>query len=152
MNRRSFLLTSSSAVATALVPSMPGADAPDPWSKNELMEPTELAAILNSRRALPHIFCVAFPVLYRQKHISGAVFAGPTSKPEGLADLRAAVASLPKNTAIVLYCGCCPIKDCPNIRPAFQALKELGFTNLRALDLPTNFLTDWDSKGYPVTV
>jgi hypothetical protein len=27
---------------------------------------------------------------------------------------------------------------------------ELGFTNLRVLDLPTNFHTDWVLKGYPV--
>jgi hypothetical protein len=66
MNRRGFL-TSCSAAATALVPSMRGSDSPDPWSKTELMEPRELATLLNSQRGLPHIYCVAFPVLYRQK-------------------------------------------------------------------------------------
>jgi hypothetical protein len=83
-------------------------------------------------------------------HIPDAVFAGPANKAEGIADLRKAVGDLPKDTAIVIYCGCCPMKDCPNIRPAYRALRELGFTNLRVLDLPTNFHTDWVLKGYPV--
>jgi hypothetical protein len=42
------------------------------------------------------------------------------------------------------------MKDCPNIRPAYRALGELGFNNLRVLDLPMNFHTDWVLRGYPV--
>ena len=38
---------------------------------------------------------------------------------------------------------------CPNIRPAYRALKELGYTNVRVLDLATNFHDDWSGKGYP---
>jgi hypothetical protein len=78
------------------------------------------------------------------------MLAGPASKTEGIADLHPAVASLAKSSAIVIYCGCCPMKDCPNIRPAYRTLKELGFNNLRVLDLPTNFHTDWVLKGYSV--
>jgi hypothetical protein len=78
------------------------------------------------------------------------MLAGPASKKKGIADLRSAVAGLPKNAAIVIYCGCCPMKDCPNVGPAFRTLKELGFNNIRVLSLPTNFQTDWALKGYPV--
>lgn len=39
---------------------------------------------------------------------------------------------------------------CPNMRPAFRMLKEMGFAKVRALNLPTNFHTDWSAKGYPV--
>jgi hypothetical protein len=42
------------------------------------------------------------------------------------------------------------MEKCPNLRPAYQALKKLGFTQIRVLDLPTNFHTDWAEKGYPV--
>jgi hypothetical protein len=115
-----------------------------------LIEPLDLATVLNSHGAVPHVYCVAFPVLYRGKHILGAVFAGPASKTEGIADLRTAVRTLPKDAAIVIYCGCCPMKACPNIRPAYRTLKALGFSNLRVLDLPTNLHTDWTLKGYPV--
>ena len=123
---------------------------PDPWSNIDLMEPAALAKVLRSPAAPPKIICVAFPVLYRQRHILHAELAGPTARPEGLKALREAVKALPKSTEIVIYCGCCPKQHCPNLRPAFGLLKELGFTRVRALNLPTNFHTDWSSKGYPV--
>jgi hypothetical protein len=39
---------------------------------------------------------------------------------------------------------------CPNIRPAYRTLKELGFTHVRVLSLATNLHTDWVSKDFPV--
>lgn len=112
------------------------------------MEPVELAKLLNDANA-PKIFSVAFPVLYRQRHIAHAILAGPTSKPEGIALLEQGVAALAKDQPIVIYCGCCPMPKCPNIRPAWQRLKELGFTKVRVLDIPANLHTNWVSKGYP---
>ena len=150
MSRRGFLLASCSAASIGLVTRARGDDSGDPWSKTELMEPRELATLLNSHGVVPHMYCVAFPVLYRGKHIPGAVLTGPANKAEGIQDLRKAVGSLPKNAAIVIYCGCCPMKDCPNIRPAYRTLRELEFNNLRVLELPTSFHTDWVLKGYPV--
>lgn len=113
------------------------------------MPPADLAARLNSTRTRPRIICVAFPVLYRQRHIIHAEYAGPGNKPEGIAALGAAVASLPKDTEIVIYCGCCPMVKCPNVRPAFRALKEAGFSKIRVLNIPENFHADWVAKGYP---
>lgn len=148
MNRRAFFLTSCSA-ASLLAPSARSADSEEPWSKTELLASSDLVKRLHSREQ-PHILCVAFPVLYRQKHIAGATLAGPGGKPEGIAALRTAVADLPKSAAIVIYCGCCPMGHCPNIRPAYRTLKELGYNNLWVLDIPTNFHTDWVAKNYPV--
>lgn len=121
-----------------------------PWSKSELMEPSSLAQLIKSSAVQPNIISVVFPVLYRQKHIPHARIAGPASRPEGLEALRQAVSTLPKDAQIVIYCGCCPMEKCPNLRPAYAVLKELGFTHIRVLDLPTNFHTDWADKGYPV--
>ena len=45
-------------------------------------------------------------VLYRSKHIPGAGYAGPASKPDGLELLKVTVAKLPRDREIVLYCGC----------------------------------------------
>jgi hypothetical protein len=59
------------------------------------------------------------------------------------------VADLPKDADIVVYCGCCPMVKCPNIRPAYRTLKELGFTHIRVLDVPTNMHDDWYAKNYP---
>jgi len=51
---------------------------------------------------------------------------------------------------MVIYCGCCPFTKCPNIRPAFQQLKKMGFTNVKVLDLPVNLQTNWIAIGYPL--
>jgi rhodanese-related sulfurtransferase len=149
MKRRTFLI--SAALAPLALPHLGTAQTTqsDPWPPGDLLEPATLAALLKSG-ADQKVFSVAFPFLYRQRHIPGAQFAGPGSKPEGIAALKSAATKLPKNTSIVLYCGCCPMTHCPNIRPAYRTLKELGFTNVRVLNLPTNFHADWTAKGYPV--
>jgi thiosulfate/3-mercaptopyruvate sulfurtransferase len=122
----------------------------DPWQKSEFMEPAQLAAILQAKGGKPPIvICTAFPVLYKSKHIAGAKYAGPGGKPEGIEALKKTVEGLPKDSDIVLYCGCCPMDRCPNMRPAFRTLKELGFTHVRALNIETNMQTDWYAKNYP---
>lgn len=120
----------------------------DPWASSELLQPAELAKAMESSQA-PVILSVAFPVLYRGRHILHAINAGPTSKPEGIEAFKKAVASVPKDADIVIYCGCCPMVKCPNIRPAYRTLKELGYSHVRVLSLPTNFHDDWSSKNYP---
>jgi len=124
-------------------------DAANPWPESAAVEPADLARTLRSSAKKPAIICVAFPVLYRSKHIPAAVFAGPGGKPEGIEALKKAVAGMAKDSDIVLYCGCCPMSRCPNIRPAYQALKEMGFSQVRILRIPTNIVTDWYSKDYP---
>jgi thiosulfate/3-mercaptopyruvate sulfurtransferase len=117
----------------------------EPWTSNDLIQPAPVAKDLNA----PLLIHVGFPVLYRSAHIAGSVFAGPGSKEEGIADLRMAVAGQPRTREIVLYCGCCPFDKCPNVRPAFAALHEMGFTRVKVMVLPTNLKTDWIDKGYP---
>jgi len=148
MRRREFL-QAAAAVFAASAESRAAETQTDPWSANQLLEPAALAEMLRAQKA-PVILFVGFPVLYRQKHIANAILAGPASKPEGLNQLKQAVAKMPKTAPIVIYCGCCPMVRCPNLRPAFSALRDLGFTQLRVLNLPTNFHTDWAAKGYPV--
>ena len=123
-------------------------DASDPWTKSEVLEPSVLANLVNDPKP-PTVLCVAFPVLYKLKHISHASFAGPGSKPEGIDMLKKAVANLPKDADLVIYCGCCPMVKCPNIRPSYKVLKEMGFTHVRILNIPTNMNADWYSKNYP---
>ena len=124
-----------------------GAD-PDPWRQEDMVEPATLAKVLASPEA-PMVISVAFPVLYRNKHIVHALDAKAGSTPEGIQMLRKLVESTPKDADIVIYCGCCPMVKCPNVRPAFRALKEMGYTHIRVLDIPANMHMDWYSKGYP---
>lgn len=121
---------------------------PDPWKTAELLEPAALVPALKSAK-LPVVIAVAFPVLYNNKHLPHAIFAGPGSKPEGIDALKKEASKLSKDADIVLYCGCCPMEKCPNIRPAYSTLKEMGFTHIRVLRVPTNMATDWFDKGYP---
>ena len=123
------------------------------WQKvlaQSVVKPKDLAARLQSQGAKPVLFHVGFPVLYRGRHIPNSVYAGPGSKAEGLDALKAAVSSLRRDGEIVLYCGCCPFDKCPNVRPAVALLKQMGFTNVKVLSLPTNFAADWVDHGYPV--
>jgi hypothetical protein len=122
--------------------------ASDPWAPGELLQPSDLAKAIESGHA-PVVLSVAFPVLYRGRHIVHAINAGPTSKSEGIEALKKAVANLSKDSDLVIYCGCCPMVKCPNIRPAYRTLQELGFTHIRVLSLPTNLHDDWVSKDYP---
>jgi hypothetical protein len=97
----------------------------------------------------PITISVAFPVLYRSRHITGALDAGAGSKPEGIEALKKLVSGAPKDADIVIYCGCCPMDKCPNVRPAYRALKQMGYSRVRVLNIPTNMTTDWYSKNYP---
>jgi rhodanese-related sulfurtransferase len=118
----------------------------DPWTESDVIRPEAVAKDIGT----PLLLHVGFDVLYRASHIKGSVYAGPASKPEGIDALKKAVAEEPKNREIVLYCGCCPWDKCPNIRPAFAALHELGFTRVKVMIVPENLKADWTDKGYPV--
>lgn len=120
----------------------------DPWMPSEIMEPAALAKALQGPHP-PLILSVAFPVLYRNRHILHAIDANAASKPEGIDTLKKLVANMPKDSDLVIYCGCCPMTKCPNVRPAFRTLKGLGFTHVRVVDIPTNMHEDWYSKDYP---
>ena len=119
--------------------------AAEPWTQSELMSPAQLAPHLNSALVIH----VGFPALYHGAHIAGSSYAGPGSKEQGIQELKNRVANEPRDREIVLYCGCCPWDHCPNIRPAFAALKQMGFTHVRALEIPTNLKTDWVDHGFP---
>ncbi len=127
-----------------------GQTLPDPWTPTDLIQPAQLAARLKGPPAArPLIYYVGFAVLYRSKHIPGAEFIGPGNKQEGLQALREAALKHPRTREIVIYCGCCPWDHCPNLRPAFIMLRELGFKRVKVLSLPTSFPKDWIEKGYP---
>ena len=121
-----------------------------PWG-NDSVTPAAFAAELAGASGAdkPVVVCTAPPFLYRIGHIPGAVLHGPASSPEGLASLKNWAQSLPRTANVVVYCGCCPLANCPNLAPAYAALKGLGFTRVRVLLLEDNFKTSWIDRGYP---
>src|SRR5437868_4276981 len=115
-----------------------------------VVQPKDFVAQLRAKGARPVVICVGPAGLYRRKHIPGSIGTGATNRPEGLDVLKAATAKLPRDREMVVYCGCCPWDSCPNMKPALALLKQMGFTRVKALVIPTNFASDWIDQGYPV--
>jgi thiosulfate/3-mercaptopyruvate sulfurtransferase len=139
-------------LATLMHPVGAWADPASSIPAADLMQPALLASVLKDASSpKPLVLQVGFRTLYDQAHVPGAEYAGPANTAAGLQVLRDRVARLPRNAAIVIYCGCCPWSRCPNIAAAFKALQELGFTNVKAMLVADNFGTDWVDKGYPTS-
>ncbi len=81
------------------------------------------------------IIQVGFHALYEQAHIPVRSTLGQP-RARRLQQLRKRVESLPRTQFIVIYCGCCPWGHCPNIKPADDVLRAMGFTNVKVLDIP----------------
>ena len=124
----------------------------DPWTTAQVLEAAELVRQLGNSKGgtAPAIVYVGFRTLFAGGHVPRASFHGTASKKEGLAELKKWAGALPRSTNVIIYCGCCPFDRCPNIRPAYKAVEDLGFTHVRVLVLPTSFAADWVEKGYPI--
>lgn len=121
-------------------------DKKDNWTQKDLIEPSALAAIIaNPKTNQPKIFNIGVV-----DNIKGAINMGGVSEKENLQKFSNVLSKLPKNTFLVVYCGCCPFEKCPNIRPAVNLLKNMGLTNAKLLNLPTNLKQNWIEKGYPI--
>jgi hypothetical protein len=118
----------------------------DPWTPQQLLAPAELAKTLNNPKSpQPIIFSIGMQAI-----VKGSVDIGPAMMKENLALLKQKLEKLPKNSQIVVYCGCCPFSRCPNVRPAMELLKSMQFSNYKLLNLPQNVKVDWIDKGYPM--
>ena len=143
----------AASAAFVSVPAIRGQEKrpPDPWTAAQTIQPADLARELGDKNGTPPtIVYVGFRTLFAGGHIPGATFHGSASTEQGLSDLNKWAVELPRTTNLVIYCGCCPLEKCPNIRPAFTALDTMGFKKLRVLVLPASFATDWADKGYPI--
>ena len=118
----------------------------EPWTDSQLMPTKELADQINTAgKSQPLIINIG-----PQAVIKGSVDVGPGKEKTNIKALEKMLAKQDKNKEVVIYCGCCPFEKCPNIRPAFNQLKELGFTHAKLLNIPQNIKVDWIDKGYPV--
>jgi len=93
------------------------------------------------------------PIIYNvgpSAMIPGAILIGETINTANQTKLKTALKSIPANSEIVIYCGCCKIEDCWNIHEAHTILTSMGFTNFNILNLKTDFKTDWVDKKYPI--
>ena len=119
----------------------------DPWKPDQLLEPQALVNLIraNKGNALPAILNIG-----SVGNIKGAIDVGPASEADGIAELKKQLKSISKDKLVVIYCGCCPLFKCPNVRPAFKLLAAEGYTNIKVLNLKTNLKTDWIDKKFPM--
>lgn len=118
----------------------------EPWSPNQLM-PT---AVLADKIVKNNIQNTVVINIGPDAVIRNSYNVGPANDAENITKLKKYLSGISKDKEVVIYCGCCPFDICPNIRPAFKVLQELGFTNGKLLNIPKNIKTDWIDKGFPV--
>lgn len=117
------------------------------WKKDQLIEPAALMAIMNKSDA------AAKPIIYNIGFVNDIPHSknmGAAKDKQKLEQFKKVLSGVPKNSFVVIYCGCCPFEKCPNVKPAYTLLKDLGFTHFRILNLPTSLKADWIDKGYPL--
>ncbi len=119
---------------------------PENWTTKQLIEPSELAQVLQAEKDLPVIISVGPGAT-----IPHSIETGTVKDQENLDKFKKELSTVPKEYKIVIYCGCCPFEHCPNVRPAIAVLKDMKFTNYQLLNLPHNIKADWIDKGYPVS-
>jgi thiosulfate/3-mercaptopyruvate sulfurtransferase len=118
----------------------------DPWTMDQLLDPAQLVATISDRNAVQPVIVSVGPGAV----IPNSVDVGPAAEKVNREKFEAHLKTLPSDAAIVIYCGCCPFNKCPNVRPAFAILNEMGFKRHKLLNLTQNIKTDWIDHGYPV--
>ena len=122
-------------------------DKQDIWEIKDLIQPADLASILTNKKTKKPVILNIGVV----ENIQGSRNIGAASKKENLDKLKENLNHLPRTTMVVIYCGCCPFEKCPNIRPAFRMMKDMGFSNGRLLNIAVNLKQNWINKGYPMS-
>jgi len=130
----------------------PASGSSEPWTSSQIVHPAELVKELATSDSAekPIVVCVGFHTYFKNAHVPGAVFHGPAITPQNLDELKKWAREVPRSANLVVYCGCCPLAGCPNLRPAFLALRAMGFKRLRVLPVPNSFAVDWVEKGFPI--
>jgi hypothetical protein len=117
-----------------------------PWDESQLLDPAKLVQTLNDPKARkPEILNVG-----PMERIKGSKDMGVGSTQEGIEKFKDYVDNLPLDREIVIYCGCCKLHNCPNIKKTFLYLEARGYTNHKLLNLQTGLEEDWIKKGYPM--
>ncbi|MBX2932485.1 MAG: rhodanese-like domain-containing protein [Chitinophagaceae bacterium] len=118
----------------------------EPWNSQQLLDPAILAKKINQNQTKNMlIYCIGPDAI-----IKGSINIGAGENAANIKKLKEQLKNVSKDKEVVIYCGCCPFDRCPNVRPAFKALKEMGFKNAKLLNLSNNIKTNWIDKNYPM--
>lgn len=116
----------------------------DPWKPAQVIKTADLAKRINDPKAAKPVIINVGPMGL----IKGAVGTGTAH--DDLGKFKTELTKYKKDQEIVVYCGCCTMQNCPNIRVAFEEMQKQGYKNPRVLEITTGFTEDWSGKGYPV--
>lgn len=116
------------------------------WKEKQLVDPQVLAERIQKGDTANLLILNTGPV----EDIKGAVNIGAVEDAKNQAKLKEYLQAVPKDKEVIIYCGCCPLSVCPNLHPAYDALKAMQFTNYKVLRLTHDLQEDWIDKGYPV--
>src|ERR1700750_3152615 len=75
------------------------AQAPINWTADQLMQPADLAKAIEAKKDVPLIYCVG-----PGAPIPGSINIGPGHDENNITAFKKALANLPKDAAIVIYC------------------------------------------------
>ncbi|MGV3761899.1 rhodanese-like domain-containing protein [Parapedobacter sp.] len=123
-----------------------GQEKTEPWNNKQLLETEVLASKIAVGEANDLLILSIGP----DAIIKGSIDIGPAGEKEHTKKLRAYLKDIPRDREVVVYCGCCPFDRCPNVRPAFIVLNEMGFKKGKLLNIRRNVKVDWLDKDYPV--
>lgn len=115
------------------------------WKEKQLITPEALVNQIKSGDTTNLVLLNTGPV----EDIQGAITIGAVEDAKNLAKLKEYLKTVPTDKQVVIYCGCCPLSVCPNLKPAYDALKEMKFKNYKVLRLTHDLQEDWMDKGYP---
>lgn len=116
------------------------------FTADQLVQPQDLAKkIAQSEAKRPIILNVG-----SQRNIKSAIEIGILSSSSKQNVFRKAMAKIDKNEEIIIYCGCCKLKECQNIPIALNYVNSLGYNKVKILNLPENLQEDWIDKDYPM--
>lgn len=118
-----------------------------PWKKEQILPTLKLVDKIKANNSLdmPTILNIG-----PMQNIKTAQLVGPVNYEFGMMRFKDKLSGIDKSQDLVLYCGCCSYKTCPNLKPAFEAAAKAGFKKVWVLDLPVGVEEDWVKKGYPV--
>jgi len=116
------------------------------YTPEKLMDPAQLAERLKTPSAKKPVILNVGP----SAPLPGSQLIGNAEDPANRERLKSTLKNIPKNSEVVLYCGCCKLEDCWNIHEADKVLSGLGYTHYKILNLPTDFNKDWVDKKYPL--
>ena len=151
VSRRGVLWTLTGAVTAVVACGRRAAAGGDAGSSLARMAPRDLAARLAEVGAgRLDVLHVGPAYLFGKARIPHSRHAGEAWTPEGYSAILAELRKLGADREVVLYCGCCPTRNCPNIAPAERAAREIALRRAYVLDLPTTLKADWTDHGYPV--